>query len=105
MEDECHSLDMQMALLTTSQSGDRQSFVNYGIAVQRERTLLDKKEKLTGELKWLNQTLSYLALHSTNPSNDPTLVSVATAIGDNQKKLTEIVSRNVKLGQRNSTAS
>ena len=63
--------------------------------MRRERTLLDEKEKLAGELKWLNQTLSYLALHSTNPSNDPTLVSVATAIGDNQKKLVEIVSSDV----------
>lgn len=92
LEDECHGLDVQMAMHNSQQSGDRQAFVDYATAIQRERTLLDEKEKCEGEVKWLNQTLGYLALHSTNSSNDPTMISVATAIKDTKKKLVDIVS-------------
>lgn len=81
-----------MASLASPQSGDRPVFTEYAATMQKERAMLDEKDKTEGELKWLYQTLSHLALNSTNPSSDPTVVIVATAISESRKKIEGIVS-------------
>lgn len=94
LEDQCHALDVEMALLSSPQAGDRQVFIEFATALQRERALLDERERFGGELKWLEQTLSHLALHSTstNPACDPTMVAVATAIKTKKEQMKGIVS-------------
>lgn len=42
LEDECHKLDMEMAELTSPQSGDRPSYTNFSKVIERERELLDE---------------------------------------------------------------
>lgn len=98
LEDECHSLDIQMALSATPASGDRPNFSEYALAMQKERTMLDEKARLEGELKWCYQVLSRVVLNSTNPATDATVLAVASAIADNKKKVGELVSHLSKMG-------
>ena len=66
LEDECHKLDIELASKTAPAQGDKASYVNYVSKVHQERALLDQKDTLVGELKFLDQTLSYLVLHTTS---------------------------------------
>lgn len=103
LEDECHALDVEMALLSSPQSNDRQAFIEFAEARKRERVLLDEKEKIEGEVKSFKQTLAYLALHgnstnltaSTTLTSDPRMIAVATAIMDRKRKMEDIVSNEV----------
>jgi hypothetical protein len=92
LEDECHALDIQMALLATPTSGDRPNFLGYAQAVQRERSILDEKARLEEEQKWYYQVLSRLVLKSASPTTDPSVIIVAAAIAENKKKMGESVS-------------
>ena len=95
LEDECHALDVEMALLSSTQAGDRKAFADSAEARKKERVLLDEKEKMEGEIKSFKQTLAYLALHSSSTSIttsatltcDPRMVAVASAIMDRKRKL------------------
>ena len=82
LEDQCHALDLELATSQASSSGDRPSYATYTRQVQEERTLLDQKEKIEGEVSWLQQTLSFLAINSSNPASDPAMLAVTKVIKD-----------------------
>ena len=69
MEDECHKLDLEMAesTSTVNSSDDRQGFTNFSSLIAEERVLLDKKETLEDQVKWLDQTLSSPLLPLASP--------------------------------------
>ncbi len=75
-EDECDQLDLQLAELTNPQAGDRSAYCSHSKTVHEERKLLDARDLLEDEIKWLEQTTSYLTLNSANPSTNPTLLAV-----------------------------
>jgi hypothetical protein len=92
MEDECHRLDVEMAAINTTQPGDRPSYVDYTALMQRERTLLDEKDTIQGELTWLIQTITLLTLHTNNPTADTQVAAVKAVMERKMKRNTDIVS-------------
>ncbi len=60
--------------------------------MHKERALLDKKEKLKEEVKWLQQTLSHLTINSSSPPTNPAVQAVIKVLSDKKKKITVIVS-------------
>lgn len=100
-EDECHHLDLQLAVLTTPQTGDRPAYHNHSILVQQERSLLDAKALAKDEIKWLEQTVSFLTLNSSSPSTDPTLLAVLKICKEKKKRLDDIISSYVVFSQNN----
>ncbi len=90
-EDECHQLDLQLAELTNPQAGDRSAYCSHSKTVHEERKLLDARDLLEDEIKWLEQTTSYLTLNSANPSTDPTLLAVLKILKEKKGKETDIV--------------
>lgn len=92
LEDQCHQLDLAMAESTSGLPGDRPAYTTYVAIVQQERELLDKKDTLDSELKWLEQTHSFLSLNSTNPATDPTLLAVARTLMEKRQKKVDMVS-------------
>lgn len=92
LEDECYKLDLEMASVTGSLSGDRPGYVDYSATVHRERALLDEKTTVEGELKWLSQTLSLLSLNASDPSTDTQVLAVANFIQEKELRKTDIVS-------------
>ncbi len=98
LEDDCHKLDMEMAELTSPQSGDRPSYTNYTKVIQTERDLLDELDCMKGQLKWLEQTLTLTTLNSSNPSTDPQVHTLVTLIKEKKKRICDIVGpRNTKI--------
>ena len=91
LEDECHKLDLAMAAQTTPLTNDRDSYTAYSNLVHQERSLLDQKTAIEGEIQWLDQMVSYLTLNSTNPSNDPTLQATLKIAGEKKKKKSDLV--------------
>lgn len=93
LEDECHKLDIELAARKSPDQGDKCSYINYVAKVHQERTLLDQKDILVEELRVLNQTLSYLVLHTTatTPSTDPAVLAVANVIMGRKTKLADMV--------------
>ena len=92
LEDECHKLDIEMASLTSPQSEDRQSYVDYSKVVKRERALLDEKETIDKEMKWLYQAITHLTLNSITPSTDPQVIIVAKKLKEIKDRHSDIVS-------------
>ena len=90
-EDECHQLDLELAELTNPQAGDRPAYCSHSNTVREERKLLDAKALLEDEIKWLEQTTSYLTLNSTNPSSDPALLAVLKVLKTKKEKVNDIV--------------
>lgn len=88
LEDECHKLDLEIASGTNVQSGDRPSFVDYSLAVQMERALLDEQTAEEKQVKWLHQTIS----RSSDPSTDPQIASVAKYLDERKNRISDIVS-------------
>ncbi len=82
------------AEIITSTS-DKQPFRNFTAMVQRERELIDGKKRLEDEVKWLDQTLSYLTLTSATPAapNSIPAQAVVKAIEERKKKITNTVSQ------------
>ena len=81
-----------MAVQASPQPGDRPVFTEYATVMQKERALLDEKEWTEGQLKSLNQTLSFLALTCPSPLTNPAVITVATAVTEKKKKKEDIVS-------------
>ncbi len=90
-EDECHKLDLELAAKSTPQPSDRPAYSKHSDIVHQERSLLDAKALLEDEIKFLDQTASYLALNSSNPSTDPTLLAVLKIRKDKKEKFILIV--------------
>lgn len=90
-EDECHKLDLEMATLTSPQTSDTTSYTTHSNLVHQERKLLDDMATVEGEIQWLDQTLSLLALRSTDPSNDAAFLAVAKVSEERKKKKKGIV--------------
>lgn len=61
---------MSQSTSLTASTGDTQSFTDFTDMVQKERELLDQKKRLEDEVKWLDQTLSFLTL-APSASNLP----------------------------------
>lgn len=80
-----------MAGLTSSESGDRPSYINYTTVVQKERDLLDELECMEGQLKWLEQSLTLTSLNSIDPSTDPQVHTLVTLIKERKKRICDIV--------------
>lgn len=80
-----------MAALTSPQSRDRQSYVDFTTIIQRERTLLDELHNLKGEIKWLSETISLLSLTSSSPSTDPQILAIAKILSERKKRESDIV--------------
>ena len=59
-----------MAGLSSAATGDKRAYTNHVVLVEKERDLLDRKGTIEDEIKWLDQTLSFLILNTTSP-NDP----------------------------------
>lgn len=92
LEDECHKLDMEMASSTDTlaSTSDRQTFINFTTAIQKERELMDEKKRLEDEAKLLNQTVSFLTLTS---AAQVVAQAVANVIADRKKKLANTVNK------------
>lgn len=84
-----------MAARSSPVEGDKRSYINYVAKVQQERNLLDQKEATTAEIKFLNQTLSYLVLRSTatDPATDPAVIAVANVMKARKTTLADVVSK------------
>ena len=91
-EDQCHELDLEMATLSTPQTGDRPAYHTHSNTVHKERELTDAKALLEDKVKWLTQIGTSLALNSSNPSIDPTLLAVLKITQEKKKKMDDIVS-------------
>lgn len=91
MEDECHKLDLKMAAVFSSHSGDKAAYAKYSSMVHKERELLDKKDSTMQHIQWMDQTLTFLALNASNPATDPSVLSVASGIQHHKKELESIV--------------
>lgn len=96
-EDECHELDLELAELMNPQTGDRPAYCSHSNTVREERKLLDAKALLEGEIKWLEQTTSYLTLNSSNPATDPTLLAVLNILKTKKDKENDIVCFSLQL--------
>lgn len=81
-----------MAALTSTQSGDRPSYINFTEVLQKERSLLEEETAVAADLKWLEQTLSLLSLNSSNPATDPELLTAARLIKERKTRIGVIVS-------------
>ena len=57
-----------MAGLSSAATGDSQAYANHVKLVEKERDLLDRKGTIEDEIKWLDQTLSFLTLNATSPN-------------------------------------
>lgn len=91
-EDECHKLDLELAAKSAPQTGDRPAYCKHSEIVHQERALLDAKAALEDEIKFLDQTASYLTLNSSNPSANPTLLAVLKIRKDKKDKMISTVS-------------
>lgn len=49
--------------------------------------MLEAKALLVDEIKWLEQTTSYLTLNSSNPATDPTLLAVLNILKEKKTTL------------------
>ena len=78
-----------MASLTSPQS---QSYVDYSKVVKRERALLDEKETIDKEMKWLYQAITHLTLNSITPSTDPQVIIVTKKLKEMKDRHSDIVS-------------
>ena len=58
--------------------------------VEKERDLLDKKGTIESEIKWLDQTLSFLIFNASSP-NDPVSQAVVTILRKKKDNMTNIV--------------
>lgn len=74
-----------MATQTIPQADDQHSYTAYSNLVQQERSLLDEKAAIGGEIKWLNQMVSFLTLNSTNPSTDVTVQATLKIAGEKKE--------------------
>ena len=93
LEDECQKLDIKMAAIISSSPGDRQTYLRYSEVVFKERQLLDKKDATEKHLTLMQQTLTYLAINSANPSTDPAIRCISSTIEANKRQLESIVSK------------
>jgi hypothetical protein len=93
LEDECHTLDLQLAASAAPEVGDRVAFVDYSVAIRMERMLVDEKSNVEQDTQWLSQTISLLSLTAADPSRDPQV----TAIQTNKDRLSGIVSNNTNV--------
>lgn len=84
---------MELAELTSPSAGDRPSYVNYTTWIVKERTLLDHKDKLEGDVNMLTQTLSYLALSTSCPATDPAMQAVRKVINEKKREISKTVSQ------------
>ena len=89
-----------MAAITASSPGDRQAYIKYSQVVYQERQLLDRKSSTENQIKLMQQTLTYLALNSSNPSTDPAIRCVSSTIATHKKQLESIVSQHIKCKHR-----
>ncbi len=97
LEDECHKLDLELASLTSPQSGDRSSYTDYSTIIKRERDLLDEKVCIEGQLNWLQQTITLLSLTASDPSNDSQITVIATMMNQKKERLSDIVSQHKEI--------
>ena len=81
-----------MAALSAPSCTDRPSYAEYTRMVQRERELLDSRQLVQDHLKWLDQAMTFLALRSDDPTNDPSVLTSISAIEENKETLAGIVS-------------
>ena len=81
-----------MAAVTSSCPSDRQAYIRYSEVVFKERQLLDKKSTVEQHLKLIQQTLTYLAINSPDPSTDPAIRCVSSTIATHKRQLENIVS-------------
>ena len=81
-----------MAALTSPQSADIQSYVDYSKVIQRERVLLDEKETIDKKMRWLYQAITHLCFNSTIPSTDPQIVTVTNQLREMKDWHSDIVS-------------
>ena len=91
MEDECHKLDLEMAESTSMapSTSDKPTFINFTALIAKERELLDKKKNLEDQVKWLDQTLSLLAL--TSSSTTPPMRAVQNAMEERRNAISAVV--------------
>ena len=96
MEDECHKLDLEMAESGSAvpSSSDSSTYTNFIAVVQRERALVDKKSNLEDQIKFLEQTLSFLLLTSSSSSLPAN--AVEKIIGNKKEQILVIVSKEAK---------
>ena len=93
LEDECHKLDLELAALKSPLESDWASYTSYTSRVHQERVLLDKTDTLKTELRYLNQTLSYLVLHTTTSTiASPAITAVANLMKGRKAQLADLVS-------------
>ena len=93
LEDECHKLDLELAALKSPLESDWASYTSYTSMVHQERVLLDKTDTLKTELRYLNQTLSYLVLHTTTSTiASPAITAVANVMKGRKAQLADLVS-------------
>lgn len=52
---------------------------------------MDEKAAIEGEIKWLDQMVSFLTLNSTNPSTDVTVQATLKIAGEKKEKRNDIV--------------
>jgi hypothetical protein len=97
LEDECHTLDLQLAASAAPEVGDRVAFVDYSVAIRMERMLLDEKSNVEQDTQWLSQTISLLSLTAADPSRDPQVTAIADLIKSNKDRLSGIVSNNTNV--------
>ena len=81
-----------MAEDTSQQPGDKPSYTRYLESLHEERQLRDQHDTIDREIKWLEQTVSFMTINSTDPSNDPALQTVVKHTQDKTKKKDDIVS-------------
>ena len=92
LEDDCHRLDLEMAGSGSSTaSTDKQAYTHYVALIEKERDLLDEKANLEAQVIWLDQTLSFLTLNASSPT-DPASQAVVTAITSRKENIRNIVS-------------
>lgn len=78
-----------MAALQSPEGSDRPAYLKYAGNVHKQRALLDEKDTIEKELKWLNQTLAFLSIQATSSST--ILLTAANMIVEKKKKIVDIV--------------
>ena len=82
--------------MKSPEESGRRSYINYASKVHQERIILDKMKTLEDGLPFLNQTRSYLLLHTTTTTTStsvatPTIQAVTNVLESKKKDLIELV--------------
>lgn len=91
LEEDCHQLDLELAMHTSPKPTDRKSYAEYSALVKELSQLTERRNELQQLNTTLNAALCDIAIHLPNAESNPLVKALKEEASSTALKLTEVV--------------